>query len=983
MKQIFILLAFLIAFALSEPTLTINESVTSTTSSIEAKATLSEEGFIWALAQLTSASVPSVETMKSSGVKVNATATTEMTISISSLESNTTYAVYYYATNLEDAASSLSIEDSKHTIATKAAATGLTIDIINVTPYKKYIAVSISTNKVGTAYCVALTENSEIPTSEALLASNSTGELKLSEAISIHINDLKDSTTYDVYCYAIDSDGVPMTNTIENTKHTSTTPGLPDVTLTVESVTPSSTSVAIKVISTEDGKVWCYASTTSTEPTAITIKQGQTGTSILKNTTSTITLSLLTASTEYHSWCYAEDNEQDPMTNTIASTMKTFTTSEPPPEGPTLSFTTEEPTKTSVTCAVTLSTNGIVWCRNTAVSATTPDTMYIRQSLYHSEVTANNVTSITIEGLEEGNEYDIYCYGENTDNVPMKTTLESIKKTITTSGGIDVTLVIGDPTVNGQIVTVPMTLNVVGSIWCGIFDTTASTPTAALIKEQNHVISIEASTLKDLIIEDVAVGTHDMYCYGQNQQGKAMTNTIESTKHIIDIAKPKCTKDCIFGVCDDESKLCSCFNGFEVDSKGLCTVEKNVYRFLLKFTTTVDISTPEKKREFSNQVIKDIATSVTVAPSHFTSVFIIASPLTISIDINPSSTGILSGYDIVLRLKELVENPSSSLYSGIYTSKLDQSYGIKWQSVYHCNSDVIITPNTIVETVTSLEDTPVSGSIKVSASTSDHDMYLYTVQKFGDNYDWFELDTMPVQVPYSGVSVNYKLNPAKAQIGVNVVSIVIHSLYGDSSMATFVLVVGEISTNTNVCEDLSGLSGMDYIIGLFTKTYSFIPGLIIGVVAMFILVLIKVNATSKPSASSASGEDSEDNKYNHELSLTSPDSLDQFTYQQKWSGASETQTFTLKIRGVPKEGKLEEMLKKSDIYCSSSSTIDKTIKYHFYGQDGESSDYVLADMIIERVSKTLNVIVKANHDNFCSDFYNLLNNKLARLAATN
>lgn len=48
------------------------------------------------------------------------------------------------------------------------------------------------------------------------------------------------------------------------------------------------------------------------------------------------------------------------------------------------------------------------------------------------------------------------------------------------------------------------------------------------------------------------------------------------------------------------------------------------------------------------------------------------------------------------------------------------------------------------------------------------------------------------------------------------------------------------------------------------------------------------------------------------------------SYEQNW---------TQKIRGIPKEGKLEEMLKKSNISCSSATFMTNMNKYHFYGQD--------------------------------------------------
>ena len=187
------------------------------------------------------------------------------------------------------------------------------------------------------------------------------------------------------------------------------------------------------------------------------------------------------------------------------------------------------PSTTSIEISATFSSDGEIYC-NAYTEEVVPSSDELKNSTFHAPSTHEVATPISITGLAESTTYFVYCYAEDSESVPMTTPIADTLQTVTTLG-TPIVLTVGDKTVDHQTLTVSLMLSVTGHGWCGVYEASASEPTATQIKEQNHDLSLEANVAANLVIASIAVGDHLLYCYAESQEGQAMTTDIKDTKY--------------------------------------------------------------------------------------------------------------------------------------------------------------------------------------------------------------------------------------------------------------------------------------------------------------------------------------------------------------------------------------------------------------------------------------------------------------------
>ena len=167
----------------------------------------------------------------------------------------------------------------------------------------------------------------------------------------------------------------------------------------------------------------------------------------------------------------------------------------------------------------------------------------------------------------------------------------------------------------------------------------------------------------------------------------------------------------------------------------------------------------------------DLAAALHLAPSRFTAIYTVPTPLMMSVDMKPVKGTTMATQAYIWKLQQLEKDEKSALYQGVYTQFIDRSMGLSYTSVYHCDSDVILTPPVIshaIENTPEALSTPIEGSFKISSSTTAHDMFLYHYEFIPSQPEWITFKDLPTSVNTEGTTTHYVMDPSKAAVGMQI-----------------------------------------------------------------------------------------------------------------------------------------------------------------------------------------------------------------------
>ena len=182
------------------------------------------------------------------------------------------------------------------------------------------ITATATFNATGNFWCKALPTSSDAPSAEELKESTFTSEIEQDVETPLVIDQLSPSTSYDVYCYAEESDGTAMASSISDIKQTISTQALPAELHLFFSLTATSDSIDVHATVTASATVYCKAYSGSPDtPTAEDLKNEGSSKPFEANVENILALTGLEANTDYAVYCYAEDAEGQAMLETIAS----------------------------------------------------------------------------------------------------------------------------------------------------------------------------------------------------------------------------------------------------------------------------------------------------------------------------------------------------------------------------------------------------------------------------------------------------------------------------------------------------------------------------------------------------------------------------------------------------------------------------------------------------------------------------------------
>ena len=167
----------------------------------------------------------------------------------------------------------------------------------------------------------------------------------------------------------------------------------------------------------------------------------------------------------------------------------------------------------------------------------------------------------------------------------------------------------------------------------------------------------------------------------------------------------------------------------------------------------------------------DLAAALHLAPSRFTAIYTVPTPLMMSVDMKPVKGTTMATQAYIWKLQQLEKDEKSALYQGVYTQFIDRSMGLSYTSVYQCDSDVILTPPVIshaIENTPEALSTPIEGSFKISSSTTAHDMFLYHYEFIPSQPEWITFKDLPTSVNTEGTTTHYVMDPSKAAVGISI-----------------------------------------------------------------------------------------------------------------------------------------------------------------------------------------------------------------------
>ena len=470
---------------------------------------------IFLYARLTGSIAPSVDMVMTNGVNKTCEGLSTCKIYLTHLEPETAYDVYYWYRSEQGIEPITPISSMKYKITTTPIQP-FNLTIHDLQSEMNYIAVAVSIeDRSGYVWCMA-SRSSTVPSLPQLKSTQPIFFQEDNGVLVKIIPDLDVDKEYHGYCYAEDIYGVSMYQSIQDTHFIMQTRD--DTVDIVTSIQNEPTESTVIVNMNRDGMMCCMYRDDSIIPTYDIIMSTSSCVSIEAYLNSTLTTEV---EDDYDYSVYCAFNTT--TYNTIYEDDHFFTI-HTPSLNPTFTFLDSYIAHNMITLSFISDRSADLYC---LPSSYEPSITEIKQGVHHYFY-RNEMYEMNFISLEKETEYDIYCYGETTEGLPMVNSQQNMTFTLTTLTTPASISILSSSIQYNQVrlvisTTLPITLR------CIALPSDHSIPTEA---DFSTAEAKSISIMGEYTIDDLEENTdYTSYCYGEDDYGRLLANPINETAY--------------------------------------------------------------------------------------------------------------------------------------------------------------------------------------------------------------------------------------------------------------------------------------------------------------------------------------------------------------------------------------------------------------------------------------------------------------------
>ena len=375
---------------------------------------------LYLLARLATTTAPSVSDVVSKGSHVFCAAGRVCMGVVSALQPLTAYDVYYWFVSEAGAEPTTAITAMMRRVQTiDVVPFALTVEGVGAEPEHVNVLVSMEA-RGGRVWC-RVHETDFVPTVEQLKRTTP-AELRDGEASAVkRIDDLAADTAYFGYCYAEDSYGDRMMNTVESTRFAFTT--RTDALWWNATLAANSTTAAVEANSNRD-LAFCCVLRRDEEPVAFEdVMNGGLCVAVPALRPTTL-YSGVQDNTQYWVTCAARTDSFEQLLFDAPAPLLTAS------RAPLLTLEGVRPTYHSLQVTLRSDRPGFAWCLALPESMEPMEPMEptveaIKQGASGALV-AEGLADVYVEALAAETLYQVWCYAETAEGLPMQNTLQSL-----------------------------------------------------------------------------------------------------------------------------------------------------------------------------------------------------------------------------------------------------------------------------------------------------------------------------------------------------------------------------------------------------------------------------------------------------------------------------------------------------------------------------------------------------------------------------
>jgi GH18 family chitinase len=512
-----------------------------------------ESASVYCVAVANGASAPSVSQVKagSGGGIVGAGATqsdsSDSSITVTGLTQLTPYDVYCAA---EDAYNNMQVSVSSKLDASTpdTTAPSFTSLIVNDgAATSTAVSIYFTADEPVRVYCAAVTDDASAPTVSQVKAGTDAGIVgsgvtsSSSSDSSVTVTGLTQLTSYDVYCVAQDTYNniqAALSSKLDVSTSDTTAPSF--TSLIVNDSVATSTEIYIAYSVDDSSNVYCAAVLDDAPaPTVSQVKAGTGGgivagtSSSTASTSGSIVLSTLSELTTYNVYCVAED-ESNNIQVSVSAKLDASTSDTTAPSFTSLDV--DDTAATSFSVRVTYISDELmrVYCVAVADNAPVPTVSQTKAGTGGSIVgsgstsSASSNSSITVYGLRQLTQYDLYCVAEDTyNNIQGSVSSKRDALTSDTTAPLFTSLSVLTTAATPFSVRIDYVADELVNVYCAAVEENATPPTVSqvisgtgggIISTAGTVTSLDdVSSASFLILSDLHHLTpYDVYCVAED-----------------------------------------------------------------------------------------------------------------------------------------------------------------------------------------------------------------------------------------------------------------------------------------------------------------------------------------------------------------------------------------------------------------------------------------------------------------------------------
>lgn len=369
---------------------------------------------LYLLSRQAAATAPSVSDVISQGSHVLCAANHVCMGVASGLKPLTAYDVYYWYVSEAGAAPMTVITSMMRRVqTTDVEPFALTVESLGIETDHVNVVVSME-SRGGRVWC-RMHETDYVPSVEQLKRTTPV-ELQDGEASAVkRVEDLAADTAYFGYCYAEDSYGDGMSNSVASTRFTLTTPG--EALWWNATMTANATTAAVEASSNRNLTFCCALRRDDADVTFEEVMSGGLCVAVPALQPTTL-FSAVEDNTQYWVTCAATTDRLDDLL--FDAPVPLFTAARAPV------LTQEGVLSTYHSLQVTLGSDrpGYAWCV-ALTSETEPTAEAIKQGAM-GVLVEGGLADVYLEALEADTLYQVWCYAETAEGLPMQNTLQSL-----------------------------------------------------------------------------------------------------------------------------------------------------------------------------------------------------------------------------------------------------------------------------------------------------------------------------------------------------------------------------------------------------------------------------------------------------------------------------------------------------------------------------------------------------------------------------